>query len=85
MFFQLLQIDGKISVRDPDGHGAVEQIGDRRFFGFKIVDRERFSVRIDDPEVLREPRLAVFLGDTRIGLAAKTVPNSSDFSFDPEK
>ena len=32
----MLQIDGKISVRDPDGHGAVEQIGDRRFFGFKI-------------------------------------------------
>jgi len=29
-------------------------------------------------------RLAVFLGDTRIGLAAKTVPNSSDFSFDPK-
>ena len=59
--------------------GSVEQL---RALGFRTAAMalEERSVRIDDPEVLREPRLAVFLGTEGDGLARRTIA-SCDYTI----
>ena len=59
--------------------GSVEQL---RALGFRTAAMalEERSVRIDDPEVLREPRLAVFLGTEGDGLAPRTIA-SCDYTI----
>ena len=67
-------------LKDHAGAGSsVEQL---RALGFRTAAMalEERSVRIDDPEVLREPRLAVFLGTEGDGLAPRTIA-SCDYTI----
>ena len=70
---------GNRTDRHPAACGSVEQL---RALGFRTAAMalEERSVRIDDPEVLREPRLAVFLGTVGDGLAPRTIA-SCDYTI----
>lgn len=59
--------------------GSAEQLQALGFRTAAMALEER-SVRIDDPEVLREPRLAVFLGTEGDGLAPRTIA-SCDYTI----
>ena len=63
---------GNGTDRHPASCSSVEQL---RALGFRTAAMalEERSVRVDDPEVLREPRLAVFLGTEGDGLAPRTI------------
>lgn len=65
------------------GSGAGQDSADRlRALGFRTAAMalEERSVRIDDPAVLREPRLAVFLGTEGEGLDPRTIA-SCDYTI----
>lgn len=67
-------------LKDHAGAGSsVEQL---RALGFRTAAMalEERSVRVDDPEVLQEPRLAVFLGAEGDGLAPRTIA-SCDYTI----
>ena len=70
---------GNRTDRHPAACGSVEQL---RALGFRTAAMalEERSVRIDDPEVLREPRRAVFLGTEGDGLAPRTIA-SCDYTI----
>ena len=70
---------GNSVQRNPAAGNSVEQLQTLGFRTAAMALEER-SVRIDDPAVLQEPRLAVFLGTEGDGLAARTIA-SCDYTI----
>ena len=70
---------GNSVQRNPAAGNSVEQLQALGFRTAAMALEER-SVRIDDPAVLQEPRLAVFLGTEGDGLAARTIA-SCDYTI----